>query len=246
MGKPERVLLVPDLHCDDHDPRAVALAVKFSRAIRPDRIIFLGDVLDSGWASDKFPVNQAEVGGQLQREIDAWHKVLSRFDAPRIDVIPGNHDYRIVRSTYKMPGLYDFRGLKLSKMLCPDGQRYADRGVLRLASGNFTVTHGSIARKWAGQSAAAEMLIWGTNGATGHCHRLCPYYQSDDHQSRMWLECGCLSNNPPRYKEPHRPAAENWMHGMGMVDIDGGHFHAQAIPITRDYRAIFEGRSYRA
>ena len=243
MGvKTERAFLVPDLHCGDEDKRAVALAIQLCDAYKPDTIYFLGDILDSGWAST-YPQNQAEIAGQLERELSIWQSLYPLFKASRRFVIPGNHDFRIVRWSWSQPALFNFKPLSLQSLI---QLPIIEAGYVRVAEGCFTLTHGAVIRKWSGQSAKAEMERWGTGGASAHTHRAGVYFARDSCGVRAWAESGHLQRNPPRYAPIHEPGPLNWQQAVGTLEIEGNSYHVEVHPFTLNYRAVLSDRKYKA
>lgn len=242
----DRVLLVPDTHCDDCDWKAIGLAAQIAADFKPTRIIYLGDTLDCGWASERFRQDQTSIAGQLERELAAWERVQSYFDAPRIDLLPGNHERRIRDFIWRNPALAGFRPLDTAELFrLKPNTKVANNGCIWLAQGKFLVTHGKVVRRWSCQSAKAELEAWGVSGASGHTHRLGTYYQRDALGLRSWTECGHLAKNPPRYAAPNEPGAANWQQGVVTIDVVNNHFHVETVPFTLKYRAFWRGKEYR-
>lgn len=243
-NKIERVFLVPDLHCDDHDPRAVALAAQLCEAFKPTRIIFLGDVIDAYWASS-FPTNPDVARGGVLRELEAWGRVRALFRAPLIQRLPGNHEERIRRNwQWLSPAFYGMEKRIFGDLFSEP--EYIPTGEIELAEGEFLVTHGDTVRRWAGVSAKAEMDANGTSGASGHTHRLATYYYRDRRGVRSWTECGHLSRNPPQYVTPDKRRIQNWQQGIVTILTEGNAFHAEAIPFTLHYKAMLGGKRFSA
>ena len=242
--KIERIFLVPDLHCDDHDPKAVDLAAQLAEAFKPTRIIFLGDVVDTYWATS-FPSDPRVAQGGVLRELSAWERVRKMFKAPLIQRLPGNHEQRISRNwSWLSPAFYGMENEIFSRL--NEGTQYVAGGYIELAKGKFIVTHGTVVRKWAGWSAKAEMEKWGSSGASGHSHRLASYLQRDHCRVRSWTECGHLSKNPPQYSTPDAPGGNNWQQGIAVLEVEGDRFHIETYPFTLGYRCLFRGRRYQA
>lgn len=235
---------MPDLHCDDHDPRAVSLAIQLCQAFKPSRIIFLGDVIDAYWASS-FPTDYSLVQGGVMRELAAWQEVRRHFKAPLVQRIPGNHEQRIQRNwAWLSPA---FKGME-SRIFGDlfDDPGYVSSGEIELAEGAFLVTHGDSVCKWAGLSAKAEMDAHGTSGASGHTHRLATYSHRNRCGVRSWTECGHLARNPPQYVTPDKRRIQNWQQGVVTLLTEGNQFHVETIPFTLHYRAMLGGRRYSA
>lgn len=241
-GGVERIFFVPDIHAGDSDPKAIALARQICEAYKPDRIIYLGDILDSGWASS-YPQNMAEIPGQLERELKEWADIRKLFSKWPAEFVPGNHDYRIVRWSWNQPALFGFQPLSLESLI---ELPIIKAGYLQLSEGNFTVTHGACVRKWSGQSAKAEMEKWGTGGISGHTHRGATYFQRDGREIRSWTESGHLQKNPPRYAPVHTPGPMNWAQGVSTGEFGGDRYNVEFHPFTLGYRCSFKGIWYRA
>lgn len=247
MSKTERVFLIPDPHFDDHDERAVSLAIQICQAYKPDLAIFLGDVFDAGCFSRKYNFPLAQRKGQFTRERKAWIKAHPHFKAKKRIFIPGNHDQRVLD---KKDELIEFDGseeFSIAKMFALDDIEYIEQGYVELAEGAFIVTHGDRVRKGSGNSAAGEMCdVWCTSGASGHSHRLGTRFWNTYSGLRSWTECGHLSRNPPRYRKCNQPGPQDWHQGVVCVEIVGNQFDPKIIPFTRSYHALFDGKRFSA
>ncbi len=88
-----------------HDEEAMAVALNITRAVRPDRIVHLGDFLDMAEFSSKF-ASWPEFAYTTQAAIDRGHAFLAEcrailgrqdlsLDDPNLFLIAGNHDDRL-------------------------------------------------------------------------------------------------------------------------------------------------------
>lgn len=82
-----------------HDEDAIAVALNVARAVRPDRIVHLGDFLDLAEFSSKFAVHP-EFSYTTQAALDRGHGVLAECRAilgpdGKLHLIAGNHDDRL-------------------------------------------------------------------------------------------------------------------------------------------------------
>lgn len=227
----ERIAIVPDLHCGDVDQRAVLLAGIIIADIKPDRIIFLGDLLDSGWASS-YPQDQASLKGVLKREVAEWVDVarLLHSAAPdaKMEAIPGNHDYRIIKGfRWAHPEFHAYDDLDLPHVLeiDPEGkladcniQWHDNPAAIFLASKHFVVTHGVRIAKHSGGSGMLELAEeWWTSGCSGHTHRLGQVFRTTHSGVYCWTECGHLSKRRPKYAAINKVAPMNWQQGMAIM-----------------------------
>ena len=237
----ERIFLVSDIHAGDSDRRALSLASQLHQAFKPTETLFLGDILDSGWASS-FANDLSKIPGQLEKELKEWDLIRAMFPG-RSRVIPGNHDFRIVRWLWSNPALAGFKALSLQSLI---KLPIVEDGYVRYAQGNFTVTHGRFVRKWSGQSAKAEMEHWGTGGASAHTHRAGVYFARDSRGARAWAECGHLQKNPPHYSPCHEPGPLNWMQAVGTLIVEGNSYEIEVHPFRLSYSCSYHGKRYKA
>jgi hypothetical protein len=87
-----------------HDEEAMAVALNIARAVRPDRMVHLGDFLDLAEFSSKFAIHP-EFAFTTQAAINRGHEFLAECrailgpqeedDDPNLYLIAGNHDDRI-------------------------------------------------------------------------------------------------------------------------------------------------------
>ncbi len=246
LTRQERIALIPDIHCPYEDSRAISLAAQIVKDFKPHRVIFLGDFVDCTWASN-FKKNQATIPGELERELSAWESVRQLFPADTVQVLLGNHERRVQDWLNEQPALAEWREMEPSRFWRLGNAQLINKGYIPLARGNFIVTHGKIIRKFAGHSAKAEMSeVWGCSGASGHTHRLGKYYQRDGTSLRVWVECGHLSRQRPHYAAPNEPGPPNWQQGFGLLWVEKDYFFVQDVAITLGYRAMFNGKVYKA
>jgi hypothetical protein len=237
----KKYFIVPDLHTPYHDVKAVALAKQIYDAFNPDSTIFIGDNRDFIWAS-RFFVPHEQRKGAVIKELRAWEAVSGLFKSKETLHLRGNHEGRLLEYLDRNPELEGLEGFTV-KSLYP-GLVRGDH--VAIAQGSFIVTHGSVIRSSPGQSAWGEMQKWGRSGCSGHSHRLSRHYHRNYSGVRVWLECGHLALNPPHYRRVNNPAPENWQQGCVLIYVEGNQFHAEEIPFTLHYRAMFNGRKYQA
>lgn len=91
-----RTLIIPDLHEPCSRKGALRFCQDLRKKYKPDRIIFIGDVVD--WHSVSFHAKHPEMPGPKD-EFELAHKCIQRWYKafPKATVILGNHDRRIVR-----------------------------------------------------------------------------------------------------------------------------------------------------
>jgi UDP-2,3-diacylglucosamine pyrophosphatase LpxH len=238
-GRDETILFIPDIHCGDHDERAVALMLGVVQHLQPDRIIQLGDALDF-YALSRFDKNPLRFAARVQYELDVQAELYLRIRelAPRarLQQIEGNHEARGIVFLWKNPALADLRALQL-----PNLMRLGDLGwepkihkEIWLANGAFVVRHGTYIRRWGGYSAKAELDATLVSGISGHTHRQAVYPLSSHSGELIWCEAGSLQKNPPEW----RISFQNWQQGVviGEFERDGNSFALNPIRFRRSYK----------
>lgn len=254
----ERIVLIPDLHCADQDDRAVELACKVIEAARPSRLIFLGDILDYGWASF-YPQNQGELRGIFRREIAAWEKVASRIrlaaPAATADLVPGNHDYRLQKGfLWSHPAFQEWEELEWKQILKLDSfniKLHEDPAAVFLAGRNFVATHGVRVAQHSGASAIAELdREWWCSGASGHTHRMGQVFRTVHRGVYCWTECGHLQKRRPKYAPINKVSPMNWQQGIAIMGATKTEFRVpELIPFWQrgsKYRARWHDSEFEA
>lgn len=241
----ERIIFIPDLHCPYHDRDVWVQVLAFIRDYTPDRIVFLGDVIDAYPVSSfsKDPARKET----LQDELDSGHEVLrqARDAAPDaiIDYTPGNHEKRIDRFLWeKAPALASLRCMALGELLRLDELevRLHDYSGFKLRE-KFRVTHGTAVRRHAGHSAMAEQVKWGINGISGHTHRAGTYTVSNEAGTMSWTETGHLCD-VARAEYVQSP---NWQQAIACGDFkrSSNRFQLELVQIARR-ELVYQGRSF--
>lgn len=246
-------VVLPDTHFPVHDPKAVAVAKALVREAQPDLVLHIGDLLDAHWLSrfDKNP--DAE---RLQEEIDRartfLHQIAQLAPQARRVLLAGNHEDRLTKAIWSMPGtasaigtLTRFRQeITWPKLLGLDeiGWEWistAQQSRTEILPGLIT-KHGSVVRKWSGQSGCGEWQKYGRSGVSGHSHRLGAFYHRDHNGSHVWIEAGCLCQVDPDYTQD-----PDWQQGVVVLtyNADGTRFNPELIYI-QDGRAVWRGREF--
>ena len=254
----DKIALIPDLHCGDEDRRAIELACKVVEVFNPTTLIYLGDILDSGWASS-FPQDKRTIRGVVKREKDAWQSVARMFKsaAPNavVKAIPGNHDWRIIRGfAWAHPEFDGDESTDLSSILkCAElGIQWIERpAAIFLASKNFVATHGVVVRKHSGSSAMGEMAEkWWMSGASAHTHRMGQVFRTVQRGIYCWTECGHLMSRNPKYRNVNEVAPENWQQGIVLMYADQHEFRLPSMipfwPRRRRLRTRWEEKEFEA
>jgi len=90
-------LVLPDLHLGHHDRGALRCVLRAYKALRPDRVVILGDWLDAhSWSSH--PLTPGERRAHyLNDEVEPCKLILDQFASATIVYHEGNHEERVRR-----------------------------------------------------------------------------------------------------------------------------------------------------
>ena len=113
----KKTIFVPDIHAPFHDRLAFKACLKAIEAVRPERVVLLGDVGEfegaSGWKWEKRKRPPLEyVLPEVDADFIATNKILDELDKT-IDwecekiFIEGNHEDRVNRLLEEFPYLSD-------------------------------------------------------------------------------------------------------------------------------------------
>lgn len=223
MGRPERTLVIPDVHVPYHDKVAFRCMLKAAKAMKPDNIVIIGDFPDfyAVSAHPKPPSRRAN----FPWEIEQTNKALDLVDAlnppNRKEYVMGNHEYRMDRFIRdKAPELYGLKGTTVVEQL---GLRKRGWNVtpfndyIRLGKVAYTHTLGHF-----GATAITQTLrSFGGNIVIGDIHRGGVNYQGTVKDGgRFCMAVGWLGDvKSVDYKHLAR-AERDWEHGFGIVDTD--------------------------
>ena len=256
--------------CHDRDAIAVSLAV--AKAIKPDRITNLGDLIDLPEFSLKFTVTP-ELVGTTQPALDEAYRDLTqqREICDDIDILEGNHDDRLAiavtanaRSALRLrkggttPD--DWPVLSMPNLLRLDelGIVYHDgypANRTKIATGTDEQTP-----LYAVHGEALDMMKLAKQSrqsyVQGHIHRRAMYTETFEIDGRPTmvtaLTPGCLcridgavpSTKSAKTRKSPLTRWENWQQGMAVItEWDDGDWAAEIIPIHRG-RALYRGKTF--
>lgn len=246
-----RAVILPDLQIPFQDEKAVEVALKIVRDVKPDKIVLLGDMLDlSAWS--KY-TQKPEWALQTQDAIVYAHKLLAtlRMMCPsaEIVVLAGNHDARMenqmlqnLQAAYRLkradqldgypvmsvPYLCAFDQLDIEYIPGYPANRYWINDRLQ-------ARHGSISRNGA-STAKAISNDERVSTIFGHIHKLETHYQTkqvrEGGRTNAAFSPGCLCKidgsvpgTNTGYDTRTNQALENyanWQHGLMVVDYEDG------------------------
>lgn len=239
------ILFIPDTHRPYHDERAVQLMLKVARAIRPDRLVVLGDYGDYYCTSrhPKDPTRQRF----LDVEIESNNEGLDELDAiPGVtqkDFIAGNHEHNVERYLIeRAPELFNVVKVEKLLKLKERGWKYTPyKDYIRI--GKVYVTHDTDASGVNAHRSAAT--AFNSNAIIGHTHRCAINYSTTvtggSHVAAMfgWL------GDKKKAEYMKKVKTKDWMLGFGLgFQEPNGTLHLQPCPIV-DYKVVVNGKLYK-
>jgi len=275
-SKIKRAILVPDSQTgfvrsfktgkleSFHDRRCFNLLLQILADVNPDRIVFLGDMLDLAEWSDKF-VKKPEFYQTTQASITEFGWWLSKIRSicpnAEIDYLEGNHEERMRRKV--------FNHVMEAYNLCPVEHK-CNEDVLSVPyllsldklnieysapypagevwiNDNLRISHGCVARAGSGDTVKAVLKETRTSECFGHIHRIekvgKTVHSKNKSISYMVFSPGTFARIDGAV--PAKNSKVNWQQGLGHVYYEEGNnrFQSDIISIS-DGKCIFEGKAY--
>lgn len=171
-------MVVPDLQIPLHDAVFVDKLVEIASYIKPDGLLFIGDLTDSTEVGRWVKGKPGEYTGLLQEAFDETAKVVSRFRAavgPDCEMIlqDSNHDERTMKYVVEhAPALSSLRSLELGSLLGLDDSGVSIvRGAYEFLPGVLSMhgherAYSSVPGRWGG----LRVVEHGKHIVYGHTH----------------------------------------------------------------------------
>lgn len=253
-----KAVVIPDTHIPYEDHGAVAIAEAIIKFEQPDALICIGDLLDAGRLSQKFPTDPNRLD-TLQDDIDRAKVKLHQWaqlapNARRV-LLEGNHEERLTRLIWGLQGaerelaklnvVRDNLTWPVMLDLARIGWEwvaYHDQPRADILP-HLLVKHGNFVSQEAGMTAKREWQKAGKSGISGHTHRANIWRHKDWNGQATWIEAGCLCDleRTPGAKNP------NWQQAVTVIEWngDGTLMHVEQI-LIRDGRALWRGNEMTA
>jgi predicted phosphodiesterase len=237
-----QIICINDLHIPHQDEKSLQLVFDFIIEKQPNELVLNGDILDCYWLSAF--LHNPSIKIYTQQECDIFYKLFSKLRKhipnTAISFIPGNHEDRIIKETWKNPGFYGLRSLEWNNLLNFDKLNisyYPKRRTFR----NFTFTHGNACSKHASYTAKIEFEDHKCqNGLSGHTHRMGWYNKSCDKVIDSWYENGCLCSLDPEYIKD----VVNWQQGFSVINFYDNLVFVDPI-LIKENKFSYEGKLYK-
>lgn len=252
----QRAIVIGDTHVPFHDPKVWSIVCQVAKDLKPDVVVHLGDLIDCWQISDfdKDPNRKSS----LQDDIDEGVKLLAMLEkaAPHAAfyLLEGNHEDRLRRTIWRMSAqqrellaLRTFKeGMTWASLLKEAGagnwKFVPTTGQARVdILPEFITKHGSVVRRWSGQSAKAEWERYGCSGISGHTHRSGLFYTDDYNGAHVWIENGCTCLLEAEYTED-----PNWQQGFTVLTYGKtpASFSVEPVHVHKGV-AVWRGKEYR-
>jgi hypothetical protein len=250
-----------------HDRKAINLTVQIASFLKPDRIIFLGDMIDLPDWTDKF-LKSPEFYWTTQPsliELSYWIACLrSIVPKAEIDYIEGNHENRMNKSIisnliaaynlrptngmdhYPAMSIPSLLGLKDLNVNYYDNYPKDEVWI----NNNLRCRHGSIAKKGGGSTSKAVLKDIFISEIYGHSHRFeysCKTVRtSKGTETFRIFSPGTLAKIDGSV--PSNASQEDWQQGLGLVYY--GKYDFDIVPISINdgkcimNNMILEGKDY--
>lgn len=251
-GKSLKAVVFGDTHIRFHDPEALAIVEAVIVKEKPDVLVHLGDLIDAGMISEKFPVDPRRLE-TLQDDIDLAKVKLHQWAqlAPQAErwLLEGNHEQRLTRLIWNLKGaarelprlniFQQFMSWPIFLGLDEIGWKwvgYDDQPRDDILP-RLLVKHGDVVRKFGGWSAKGEWEKSGRSGVSGHTHRANVWRHKDYNGQATWTEsgCTCLYTTPGARNPDWQQAVTvyEWSADRSLMDV--------RQVLIRDGRAMWNG-----
>lgn len=239
----ETWVIVNDTQVPFHHPAAVKLASELIGYVKPDHIIYNGDIADF-WSISKHNKSRSEILSMIdfQEEIDRTIQVqdiISRNSKKsKLHMVDGNHEERLNRFLGDGPQ-YVLGSLK--SLSIPEVFNYEKRGWSTYhpygqgiwIADNLYVYHGTAVNSVPGVSVQKEIEALGASVLIGHVHRRADVRFRRGKSELRGIENGCLCQFSPSYK-----LMTNWTHCLTIVEVyDNKHWRSETVDFIHDNEA---------
>ena len=255
--------VLPDIHFPDHDEKALETALKAHAVIKPDRTLFLGDIMDCGIFSQhpkrKIAENQAYDFKKL--EVDPCNAMMDRVQKNTKEwtyYLGGNHEERTeawaVRSGQVGESIYslispentiarDRKNFSFIPYSPPTGNRLGFVQIVKpssqMTSGGLVAVHG-----WSWSKHAAYVHLEKSRSQSivfGHTHRAQTIVSRDTWTGApiKAFNPGTLSKLQPLYMTSN---PSEWSHGFAIIYVGNRSWTEYCININNGYAVLPDGR----
>jgi hypothetical protein len=242
----EPLLLVPDSHHPYADMKAWGLMLKVGRALKPQHIYCIGDLLDfySVSSYSKDPARKASLGAEVAAGNEAMD-ALDALKAKHKTFIAGNHEDRLQRHLQdKDPQLLEFVDVAKLLRLKERGWKYVPyRSHCKLGKLNLTHDVGNAGRF----STYKALDTFQHSVVTGHAHRMSYVVEGNAvGEVKLSAQFGWLGDASKVDYMQKINVLKNWAlgFGIGYFDAATGIVYMTPVPIV-NYSCVVNGRLFK-
>lgn len=245
-------IILPDLQIPLHDKPFVEKLLKLVQNVRPDKLIFIGDISDSTEVSRWVKGKPGEYTGQFQNACDHVADIVRRFRiaAPEAELAVqlGNHDTRIEDYLEQgAPALLEQRSLKVESLFGFNAVGAAThRKPYEFLPGVLAVHgHEESYSSVPGKYGLDAINRYGRSVVYGHTHRPLLVTNSRGYdgvletQFAMNVGHGMDTLKADYIKSGHM----NWCRAVGVVTYHDGHLYPELI-LSVDGTFMYDGVYY--
>lgn len=256
-GADYSVLVWGDVHFPFQDSAAISVLRQVAAALRPRKLVCLGDVFDFFEFSDHRPPRDTEPGIQQALDLGVQHlaDIRSISMATEAYFLGGNHEDRWDRMLQKAAFDVRFRqllqlpkikrALEFSEVVGFEQLGYEyhpyTEGTPVIENDRLVYIHGYHTGDWVSKKILTK---YGKNVIFGHMHRIQNYTKRDMKGQEAGWNIGCLCSLDPHYE----PFAD-WHHGFAVVNwkqVDGDWLFSVEQVRIHDGVAIWRDTVYTA
>lgn len=252
VGRCEKLLIIPDAHAHpSYDNGRFDLLGRLMEKEKPDVVVCLGDFADMPSLSAYDKGKRSFEGRRYRRDVEAARDAMNRmgggFDHnPRMIMLLGNHEHRIVRATNDHP--------ELDGAISIDDLGYERFGwevvpyeeCVEIAG--FSISHhfasGVNGKPIGGEHCAANLIAkLHTSAIVGHNHLLDVAIRTRPNGKRLvGISAGCLTH--PRHVEGWNKGTHRmWWRGVVILDdARDGDFGALRCVTLEQMRRLYGRR----
>ena len=236
------MVITSDWHVPFNDVEVNKVFINFLKDYQPDELVLNGNMNDCTAFSVHPKIREvASVLRTARKERDLWLPVAELLR----DVLPNTkityvgsqcHEGWIDKWASLSPILVDDEQYTIKNWFKLDdfGIDFEEDMYDPMGDKTFLISHGTVARSKGGNSAHAEMEMSGTSTCTGHTHRLCQVYKTNDVGEYVAFESGCQCIRQPWYYIKGRRRMMDWQQGFVLLNFKDNSFGGSCIPIIRD------------
>lgn len=243
-SEPVTIADIGDTHNPYQDPEALELAETIIARVKPEILIYGGDMGDFYQISkfDKDPGRIDELDADIKSTKAMFRRHKKRFPSVKKKILlGGNHEDRWRRFLWTIgSAVSSLKCLTIEELydLEEYGIEYIPYECGLMINDLFLALHGDIASVHSGYTAKRMYEKHGGCGITHHCHRGGSFYKRDRFGTWGWWENFCLcSLDPDWIKNP------NWVQGFSFIHFQGKRFWVEQVPIING-ACMYGGRKF--